>query len=80
MPTDPDGPVPWPVVAAATREHPEWMAVVGPFLGMATGPASLDPLRGQVREMLHRGWRPPAKPGPGREELAAAVAEALVPA
>ena len=79
-PTDPEGPVPWPVVAAATREHPEWMAVVGPFLGMAAGPASLDPLREQVREMLRQGWQPRRRPGIDRDDLVAAIAAARVPA
>jgi 2-polyprenyl-6-methoxyphenol hydroxylase-like FAD-dependent oxidoreductase len=74
VPTDPEGPIPWPVVAAATREHPEWMAVVGPFLGMATGPAALDGLREPVRELLRQGWQPQLRPGVGREDLVAAIA------
>ena len=56
------------------------MAVVGPFLGMATGPTSLDPLRGQVREMLRQGWQPPTQRDLVRDDLAAAVQAALVPA
>ena len=35
VPTDPAGPIPWNLVAAAAMEHPEWMRFVGPFLGMA---------------------------------------------
>ncbi len=80
VPTDPEGPVPWPVLLAATREHPEWMAVVGPFLGMATGPATLDGLREEARTMLRQGWQPRLGPGVDRDDLVAAIAAARVPA
>ena len=65
-------------MAAAAAEHPEWMPVVGPFLGMLTGPESLDPLREQVREMIRGGWQPPRPEGPTRDELAAAIRRELV--
>jgi hypothetical protein len=72
---DPDGPVSWMLVAAAARErHPEWMATLGPFLGMYAKPAVLDPLRAEVRALLRDGWRPAAPEGPTREDLAAVVA------
>jgi 2-polyprenyl-6-methoxyphenol hydroxylase-like FAD-dependent oxidoreductase len=72
---DPDGPIPWMLVAAAAIErHPEWMASLGPFFGMYAKPAVLDPLRTEVRAMLRDGWRPAAPGGPTREDLAAVVA------
>ena len=80
VPMDPDGPIPWNLVAAASATHPEWMRVLGPFLGMATGPDSLDPLREQVRVVLRDGWRPMPHPGLTRDELVEATQAALVPA
>ena len=70
---DPEAPIPWTLVAAAAELHPEWMRVLGPFLGMATGPDSLDPLREKVRAMLREGWRPSPPPGLTREQLVAAI-------
>jgi len=80
VPMDPEGPIPWNLVAAASATHPEWMRVLGPFLGMATGPDSLDPMREQVRVMLRDGWRPMPHPGLTRDELVEATRAALVPA
>ena len=77
---DPDGPIPWNLVVAATREHPEWRDTVGPFLGMVFGPRVLDPLREQVRDMLRNGWSPPPPEGPDRSVLVAAAQGALAPA
>ncbi len=75
---DPDAPISWMLVAAAARDrHPEWMATLGPFLGMEAKPASLDPLRAEVRAMLRAGWRPSAVDGPARAELAAAISAAV---
>ena len=70
---DPEAPIPWTLVAAAAEIHPEWMRVLGPFLGMATGPDSLDPLREEVRAMLREGWRPSPPPGLTRDQLVAAI-------
>jgi 2-polyprenyl-6-methoxyphenol hydroxylase-like FAD-dependent oxidoreductase len=76
---DPDGPISWMLVAAAARErHPEWMERLGPFFGMFAPPASLDPLREEVRSMLRNGWRPSPPPGPTRDDLAAATCLAAV--
>jgi 2-polyprenyl-6-methoxyphenol hydroxylase-like FAD-dependent oxidoreductase len=73
---DADGPISWMVVAAAARErHPEWMALLSPFLGMFAKPESLDPLRVEVRAMLRDGWRPAPRPGPTRQDLVAAVSQ-----
>lgn len=79
QPADPDGPVPWNLVLAATREHPEWRDTVGPFMGMVFGPRVLDPLREQVRDMLRNGWRPRSPAGPDRTALLAAMQGALAP-
>jgi hypothetical protein len=71
---DVDGPISWMLIAAAAREHhPEWMASLGPFFGMHTKPATLDPLRDEVRAMLRAGWRPAPRHGPTRDQLVAAV-------
>jgi 2-polyprenyl-6-methoxyphenol hydroxylase-like FAD-dependent oxidoreductase len=71
---DADGPISWRVVAAAASEcNPEWMELLGPFLGMVAKPASLDPLRAKVRSMIRDGWRPAPPQGPTREDLTAAV-------
>jgi hypothetical protein len=77
-PIDPEGAVPWPLVAAAVPEHPEWMATFGPFLGMFTTPPAIDPLREQVRGMLRNGWRPSPKPGPTRDDLVRAISSVSV--
>ena len=74
VPVDPDGPIAWNVVTAALPEHPEWMTVAGPFLGMAVGPRALDPLREQVRDLVRAGWQPPRRPGIDRTDLVAAIA------
>jgi len=67
---DPKGPISWMLVAAAAHErHPEWMTVLGPFFGMVAKPASLDPLRTEVRAMLRDGWRPKSREGPTRLDL-----------
>ena len=73
---DPDGAISWMLVAAAARErHPEWMALLGPFFGMFAKPASLDPLRAEVRTMLREGWRPAPPEGPTRDDLVAAACQ-----
>ena len=78
-PVDPDGLIGLEVVVAAAREqHPEWMATLMPFFSMDTMPASLDPLRDVVREMVRRGWQPGEPDGPTRDQLADLVHEALV--
>ena len=77
-PVDPDGPIGLEVVVAAARErHPEWMATLMPFFSMDTMPATLDPLRNAVREMVRHGWQPAEPDGPTRDQLADLVHEAL---
>ena len=71
---DADGPISWMLIAAAAREqHPEWMASLGPFFAMQAPPASLDPLRAEVRAMLRNGWRPSPPLGPTRTQLVGAI-------
>lgn len=82
QPLDPDGPISWPLLLAALEQRPDFLPVLGPFLGMVAPPASVDPLREEVRTMLREGWVPPAPPAPTRDDLVAllAAAEPLVPA
>ena len=75
-PVTADGPVgPETLVAAAQQFHPEWMAVLGAYFGMAVAPAALDPIRAQVRKLIRDGWQPPEPPGPTRAELADLIRE-----
>jgi 2-polyprenyl-6-methoxyphenol hydroxylase-like FAD-dependent oxidoreductase len=73
---DPDGFITWNLVAAAATDRPDFMAVLGPFLAMEAPPASIDPLREEVRGMLRAGWRPAAPQGPSRSDLLAAATAA----
>ncbi len=76
---DPNGPIPWNLVLAASAEHPEWRDTVGPFMGMVFGPRMLDPLRDEVREMIRAGWQPRPPSGPDRATLVATMRSALAP-
>ncbi len=73
-PVDPDGPIGLEVLVAAARDrHPEWMATLNLFFGMAVKPAALAPLRDVVRAMVRAGWQPAEPDGPTRDELAALI-------
>ena len=73
-PVDPDGPIGLEVLVSAARErHPEWMATPGSFFTMETMPASLEPLREAVREMIRLGWQPQLADEPDRNQLAAEI-------
>lgn len=76
VPIGTDDPISWNLVAAAAQQRPEFMATLGPFLGMMTPPASIDGLREEVRSMLAAGWRPPAYPPPSRDALVTAMRSA----
>jgi 2-polyprenyl-6-methoxyphenol hydroxylase-like FAD-dependent oxidoreductase len=77
-PVDPDGPIGLEALVSAARErHPEWMATLGPFFTMETLPASLEPLRDAVREMIRLGWQPQPADEPDRSQLAAQIHAAL---
>jgi hypothetical protein len=43
---------------------------------MLAPPASLDAVQARARDIYAAGWRPPAPPGPTRDELAALVTAA----
>jgi len=43
---------------------------------MLAPPASLDAVQARARDIYASGWRPPAPPGPTRDELAALVTAA----
>lgn len=73
---DVDAVIGWDVVAAAAGQRPELMAALGPYLAMSAPPASIDPLREEVRAMLRSGWRPSPPSGPTRVDLVAAIGTA----
>jgi 2-polyprenyl-6-methoxyphenol hydroxylase-like FAD-dependent oxidoreductase len=74
QPVDADGPIGIEVLVEAAQErHPEWMAILLPFFGMAVMPAALEPIREEVRAMIREGWQPQEPEGPSRDELAALV-------
>ena len=64
------------LLAAVDGPLRDLRATALPYLSMAEGPASLDPLQEPVRRLLATGWRPPVDEGPSRAELAAIVASA----
>jgi 2-polyprenyl-6-methoxyphenol hydroxylase-like FAD-dependent oxidoreductase len=72
-PIRPDDPMAWPLVAAASRLRPDFMATLGPFLGMLALPASVDGLRDEVRTMIADGWQPEPWPPPTRDVLVTAM-------
>jgi 2-polyprenyl-6-methoxyphenol hydroxylase-like FAD-dependent oxidoreductase len=76
-PLDPDADISWDLLVAATTQRPDFMPILGPFLGMLALPHTLDPLRDEVRAMLRNGWRPPTPPGPTRDDLIAAISGSL---
>jgi hypothetical protein len=73
---DPDGEIPSMLVGAAAAQHPDWLPAFRAYLAMEAKPASLDPLRAEVRAMLRAGWRPPPPTGVSRAELAHAIRQA----
>jgi 2-polyprenyl-6-methoxyphenol hydroxylase-like FAD-dependent oxidoreductase len=77
---DLDGPLPTSLVAAAAAADPEIAPVLGPFLGMITGPDSLRDVEPLAREVYRRGWRPTPADGPDRRELVSIVRAAMAPA
>jgi 2-polyprenyl-6-methoxyphenol hydroxylase-like FAD-dependent oxidoreductase len=76
-PLDPDADISWDLLVAATTQRPDFMPILGPFLGMLALPHTIDPLRDEVRAMLRNGWRPPTPPGPTRDDLIAAISGSL---
>jgi 2-polyprenyl-6-methoxyphenol hydroxylase-like FAD-dependent oxidoreductase len=66
--------LPSDLVLAATEADPSLLAVAGPYMGMEVLPSALDAIQPRVREIYASGWRPPAHPGPTRDELAELIA------
>lgn len=66
-------------ILAAAEVAPAIRPMIGPYLGMQAGPASLAPAEPLARAVYASGWRPRYAPGPSRAELAALV-RATVPA
>ena len=73
-PIDPAARQPTDLLTEAAMADPSLMPVIGPYLGMAALPASLDAIRPRVRELLDGGWRPAEPDGPTRDDLADLVA------
>jgi 2-polyprenyl-6-methoxyphenol hydroxylase-like FAD-dependent oxidoreductase len=67
-------PLPSDLIVAAATVDPSLMPIVGPYLGMRTLPASLDPLQPRARQIYADGWRPPVPDGPTRDQLADLIA------
>jgi 2-polyprenyl-6-methoxyphenol hydroxylase-like FAD-dependent oxidoreductase len=67
-------PLPSDLIVAAATADPSLMPLVGPYLGMRTLPASLDPLQPRARQIYTDGWRPPVPDGPTRDQLAHLIA------
>ena len=69
-------PLPPDLIMAAAQADPEIARAVGPYQAMRALPASLDAVQARARDIYATGWRPPAPPGPTRDELAALVTAA----
>jgi 2-polyprenyl-6-methoxyphenol hydroxylase-like FAD-dependent oxidoreductase len=69
--------IPSHLILAAAAVDPEIGAGVAPYLTMAGGPATLDPLEPRARAVYATGWRPPLTPGPTADELRSIVREAV---
>jgi 2-polyprenyl-6-methoxyphenol hydroxylase-like FAD-dependent oxidoreductase len=68
-----DDPISWALVADAATDRPDFLATLGPFMGMLALPASIDGLRAEVRAMLAAGWTPRTYPPPTRHDLVRAM-------
>lgn len=76
VPPDPDGFISSDLVGEAVPDNPELGVSCGPYFAMLAGPASIDPAREQVRELVRAGWQPGFPDGPTRDELVALMAAA----
>ena len=68
--------LPSDLIIAAAHADPQIARAAGPYLAMLALPASLDAVQTRARDLYATGWRPPAPPGPTRDELAALVTAA----
>ncbi len=69
-------PLPPDLIMAAAQADPEIVKAAGPYQAMLALPASLDAVQARARAIYATGWRPPAPPGPTRDELASLVTAA----
>jgi len=69
--------IPSHLILAAAAVDPEIGARIAPYLTMAGGPASLDPVEPRARAVYETGWRPPFTPGPSADELRVIVRDAV---
>jgi hypothetical protein len=74
---DLSGPLPSDMIMAAAQVDPAIGAALGPYLGMAAGPRSLDGVEPRARAVYESGWRPEPAPGPNRHELVDLVRSTL---
>jgi 2-polyprenyl-6-methoxyphenol hydroxylase-like FAD-dependent oxidoreductase len=72
--------LPSDLVMAAAAADPAIGPALGPYLAMLAGPECLDAVEPLAAAVYRGGWRPPRADGPGRDELAAILRGALVPA
>ncbi len=69
-------PLPPDLIIAAAQADPEIAKAAGPYQAMLAPPASLGAVQARARDLYAAGWRPPAPPGPTRDELASLVTAA----
>jgi 2-polyprenyl-6-methoxyphenol hydroxylase-like FAD-dependent oxidoreductase len=72
-------PLPPDLIMAAAQADPDIARAAGPYQAMLAPPASLDAVQARARDIYAAGWRPPAPPGPARDELADLVTAAASP-
>jgi 2-polyprenyl-6-methoxyphenol hydroxylase-like FAD-dependent oxidoreductase len=70
-------PLPSDLLLAASQRDPSLLPHLRPYLSMAAGPASLEPLQAPAARVYESGWRPAYAEGPSRDELARIVSEAV---
>jgi 2-polyprenyl-6-methoxyphenol hydroxylase-like FAD-dependent oxidoreductase len=62
-------PLPSDLIMEAAQVDPSIGPAIGPYMAMLAGPASLRAMEPAARAVYETGWRPPAPPGPTRDEL-----------
>jgi 2-polyprenyl-6-methoxyphenol hydroxylase-like FAD-dependent oxidoreductase len=70
-------PLPSDLVLSAAQQDPGIGLALGPYLSMAAGPATLEPLQEAARRVYETGWRPAYTEGPTRDELARIVSSVI---
>jgi len=74
---DLSGRLPSDLIMAAAEVDPEIGPYIGPYASMSALPSSLDAAQSRAKVVYASGWRPPAPPGPSRDELAELVRETV---